>query len=103
MKEDRGRLNPIEAFRNACGVNSIVQLDSRKPVRTSFRSQYPVPLPVEVVELARFLKSKSNIYVNERLEKVVRKEVIKMAQEYNRHLQETEEKQAKGVDSQPRP
>lgn len=76
-------------------ANRIVRLDSRKPVPTSFRSNYPVPLSVEVVELIRFLKMEDNIKVNERLERVVRKEVIKMAQEYNKNLK-------KGVDPEPR-
>lgn len=76
-------------------ANRIVRLDSRKPVPTSFRSNYPVPLSVEVVELIRFLKIQDNIKVNERLEQVVRKEAIRMAQEYNKNLK-------KGVDSDSR-
>lgn len=94
-------MNALETFLCAMNVNSIVQLDTRKPLRTSFRSIYPVPLPVEVVDLVRFLKSQDNIAVNERLERVVRKEVIKMAQEYNRTLQKTEEKPIETVDSEP--
>lgn len=96
-------MNALETFLCAANANSIVQLDTRKPVRTSFRSIYPVPLPVEVVDLARFLKAQDNIFVNERLERVVRKEVCRMAQEYNKRLKETEEKPIKSVDSEPRP
>lgn len=76
-------------------ANRIVLLDSRKPLPTSFRSNYPVPLSVEVVDLLRFLKTQHNIKVNERLEQVVRKEAIRMAQEYNKNL-------INRVDSQPR-
>lgn len=96
-------MNALDTFLCAMNVNSIVQLDTRKPLRTSFRATYPVPLPVEVVDLARFLKTQDNIRVNERLEAVVRKEVCRMAQEYNKRLKEAEEKPIKTVDSQPRP
>lgn len=106
---DRGgakEMNELERILNGIPLNRIIQLDSRKPVKTSFRATYPVPLPTEVVDLIRFLKAhrnEYNLHVNERLERVVRKEVIRIAQEYNKMVKETEEKQLQTVDSQPRP
>lgn len=103
----QGRLTPVEMFKR--GVErrthrNIIKLDEiHRPLPTTFRSTYPVPLPVEVVELARKLKSKYNQPVNEKLERVVKVQLVKMAHEVNRKMRKIEETLRKSVDSQQRP
>lgn len=84
--------------------NKIVRLmdEVARPLPTTFRTGYSIQVPVALAELARTLRIKHNIRVNEKLEASFHKIVIKLARQVNQTLQKPNENQQQGVDSQSR-
>ena len=97
-------MNPLEKIQHEIELkNKVIRLmdEVKRPMPTTFRAGYTVQLPIALVELARELRTKHNIRVNEKLEASFKKIIVKLAREVNQTLQKQAEKPQQGVDSQP--
>lgn len=98
-------MNPLEKIQLEIELkNKIVRLmdEVARPLPTTFRTGYSIQVPVALAELARTLRIKYNIRVNEKLEASFHKIVTRLARDVNQTLRKSQQNHQQGVDSHSR-
>lgn len=88
VKGDRQHTGPMEtldAFHQKMKIVKLVN-DTRRPLPTTFKQALCVSVSIELLDLARTLKSEHNVRISEELEPVIRNRLIKLAHQINKKM-----------------
>lgn len=78
-------MDTLAKFQQKMKIVRLVK-ETRRPLPTTFKQALCVSVSVELLHLARTLKSEHNVRISEELEPVIRNRLIKLAHQINKKM-----------------
>lgn len=78
-------MDTLAKFQQKMKIVRLVK-ESRRPLPTTFKQALCVSVSIELLSLARTLKSEHNVRISEELEPVIRNRLIKLAHQINKKM-----------------